>query len=79
LAGIGCEQHRLAEPAEGVETDAGPPQFLEDGLEAIAEQALRGQHLAVLGLEQEPFLAVTDVHVHYLSERSLEVDVPVGR
>jgi hypothetical protein len=38
----------------------------------------RGQHLPVLGLEQEPFIAVTNVLVHHLGERRVEVDVPVG-
>jgi hypothetical protein len=39
-----------------VETDAGPPHLLEDGLEAIAEQAFRGLRLAILAIEKEPSL-----------------------
>src|ERR1700756_185861 len=59
-----------------MKTNAGPPHLLEDGLEAIPEQSLRGQHLPVHGLEQESFLAVANIIVQHFGERRVQVNVP---
>lgn len=71
-------QRRFTEAAECMKAHAGSPHFLEYRLQAIPEEALRRQHGAVLGLDEESIFPIANEVVEHLRERRMQIDITVS-